>query len=108
MNETIKTLLNRRSIRKFKSDAVSKELIAQVAEAGIYAASGMGKQSATVVAITNKGLRDRISEMNRKIGGWDEGFDPPAPEQESPEAMALRRERDAAGACDGAFAGAGS
>ena len=25
MNETIKTLLNRRSIRKFKSDAVSKE-----------------------------------------------------------------------------------
>jgi len=76
MNETIKTLLNRRSIRKFKSDAVSKELIAQVAEAGIYAASGMGKQAATVVAITNKGLRDRISEMNRKIGGWDEGFDP--------------------------------
>ena len=76
MNETIKTLLNRRSIRKFKSDAVSKKLIAQVAEAGIYAASGMGKQAATVVAITNKGLRDRISEMNRKIGGWDEGFDP--------------------------------
>ena len=76
MNETIKTLLNRRSIRKFKSDAVSKELIAQVAEAGIYAASGMGKQAATVVAITNKQLRDRISEMNRKIGGWDEGFDP--------------------------------
>ena len=26
MNETIKTLLNRRSIRKFKPDAVSKEL----------------------------------------------------------------------------------
>ena len=76
MNETIKTLLNRRSIRKFKPDAVSKDLVAQVAEAGIYAASGMGKQAATVVAITNKGLRDRISEMNRKIGGWDEGFDP--------------------------------
>ena len=75
MNETIKTLLNRRSIRKFKSDAVSKDLIAQVAEAGIYAASGMGKQAATVVAITNKVLRDRISEMNRKIGGWEEGFD---------------------------------
>ena len=76
MNETIKSLLSRRSIRKFKPDAVSKELIAQVAEAGIYAASGMGKQAATVVAITNKGLRDSISEMNRKIGGWDEGFDP--------------------------------
>jgi len=26
--------------------------------------------------VTNKELRDKISEMNRKIGGWDEGFDP--------------------------------
>lgn len=26
--------------------------------------------------MTNKELRDRLSEMNRKIGGWDEGFDP--------------------------------
>jgi len=76
MNETIKTLLTRRSVRKFKPDAVSKELIAQVAEAGIYAASGMGKQSTTVITITNRALRDRISEMNRKIGGWEEGFDP--------------------------------
>ena len=76
MNETIKSLLSRRSIRKFKPDAVSKELIAQVAEAGIYAASGMGKQSTAVIAITNKQLRDCISEMNRKIGGWDEGLDP--------------------------------
>ena len=76
MNETIKSLLSRRSIRKFKPDAVSKELIAQVAEAGIYAASGMGKQSTAVIAITNKQLRDCISEMNRKIGGWNEGFDP--------------------------------
>jgi nitroreductase len=26
--------------------------------------------------VTNKELRDKLSEMNRKIGGWDEGFDP--------------------------------
>ena len=26
--------------------------------------------------MTNKELRDILSEMNRKIGGWDEGFDP--------------------------------
>ena len=29
-----------------------------------------------ILAVTNKELRDRLSEMNRKIGGWDEGFDP--------------------------------
>jgi len=76
MNETIQAMLSRRSIRKFKSEIPNKELIAQVAEAGIYAASGMGKQSTIVIAITNKKLRDRIAEMNRKIGGWNEGFDP--------------------------------
>ena len=27
-------------------------------------------------AVTNKELRDRIAEDNRKIGGWNEGFDP--------------------------------
>ena len=26
--------------------------------------------------MTDKALRDRLSEMNRVIGGWDEGFDP--------------------------------
>ena len=26
--------------------------------------------------MTDKTLRDRLSEMNRVIGGWDEGFDP--------------------------------
>ena len=76
MNETIQAMHLRRSIRKFKPEIPSKELIAQIAEAGIYAASGMGKQSTAVVAVTNKKLRDCIAEMNRKIGGWNEGFDP--------------------------------
>ena len=44
--------------------------------AGLYAASGMGKQAAIVVAVTKKELRDKIAEDNRKIGGWGEGFDP--------------------------------
>ena len=26
--------------------------------------------------MTKKELRDEIAEMNRKIGGWEEGFDP--------------------------------
>ena len=53
-----------------------KEVIEQIIEAGLYAASGMGKQSAIVVAVTKKELRDKIAEDNRKIGGWGEGFDP--------------------------------
>ena len=76
MNEAIKVMEERRSIRKFKSDMPSKEDIEQIIDAGLYAASGMGKQSSIVIAVTDKTLRDKISDDNRKIGGWDEGFDP--------------------------------
>ena len=76
MNEIIKAMLERRSIRKFKSDMVSKDDINKIIEAGLYAANGMGRQAVITVAVTNKQLRDKISEDNRKIGGWDKGFDP--------------------------------
>lgn len=76
MNEIIKAMKERRSIRKFKPDTVSKKDIDEIIEAGLYAANGMGRQAVITVAVTNKQLRDKISEDNRKIGGWDKGFDP--------------------------------
>ena len=76
MNEIIKALKERRSIRKFKSELPSKADLEQIVEAGLYAANGMGKQATKIIVVTDKKLRDKISEMNRKIGGWDEGFDP--------------------------------
>ncbi len=76
MNETLHTLKIRRSIRKFKSDMPSKELIEQVIEAGLYAASGRGKQSPIIIAVTDKALRDKLSKSNCQIGGWDADFDP--------------------------------
>jgi len=66
MLEKMKT---RRSIRKFKSDMVPKEIIEKIVEAGTYAASGMNRQSGIVVAVTNKELRDRLSKMNADIMG---------------------------------------
>ena len=76
MNEVIKALKERRSIRKFKSDMVPRELIDQVIEAGLYAPTGKNDQAAIILAVTNKDVRDRLAEDNRKIGGWKEGFDP--------------------------------
>lgn len=76
MNEVIKTLTERRSIRKFKLELPSRADLEQIIDAGLYAASGMGKQAAIVIAVTNKELRDKISEDNRKILGAPEGFDP--------------------------------
>jgi len=76
MNETMKAMLERRSVRKFKSDPVPQQIIDQITEAGLYAASGKGRQSAIIVQVTDPALVARISEANRAIGGWKEGFDP--------------------------------
>lgn len=76
MNQTITDMINRRSCRKFKPDAVPAELLDQIIEAGLYAASGMGRQTVKIIAVTDKTMRDKIAEDNRKIGQWNEGFDP--------------------------------
>lgn len=76
MNEIIKAMEERRSIRRFKPDMPKKEDLEQIIEAGLYAANGKGKQAAIIVAVTNRELRDRIAGDNCKIGGWEEGFDP--------------------------------
>ena len=66
----------RRSIRKFKPDLIPCEDMDAIIEAGLYAASGMGKQATKIIAVTNKKVRDELSDLNRQIGGWKPGFDP--------------------------------
>ena len=75
-NPTLLTLETRRSCRNFKPDMPSEEEIQAVLRAGTFAPTGMGKQSPLIIAVTNRELRDRIAEENRKIGGWQAGFDP--------------------------------
>ena len=75
-NPVLDALRSRRSIRKYKPELPPQEALQQIIDAGLYAASGHGLQTAIIVAVTDKTLRDRLSEMNRVIGGWDEGFDP--------------------------------
>ena len=76
MNDVLKALEERRSIRKFKPDMPPKADIEKIIDAGLYAASGMGKQSAIVIAVTNKELRDKIAVDNRNVVGWSDDYDP--------------------------------
>ena len=76
MNEIIKAMKERRSIRKFKADMPPKADIEQIIEAGLYAANGRGKQAVITIAVTQKELRDKISSDNCAIGGWNADFDP--------------------------------
>ena len=64
MSKLTKIIKERRSVRKFSSLLPSKALIDEILEAGIYAASGRGKQAPVVIAITDKELRDTIAEEN--------------------------------------------
>ena len=75
MNTIIDEMKNRRSIRKFKPTLPEKADLDQIIEAGLYAASGMGRQTPIIVAVTNKELRDKLSAQNAKIMG-KEGVDP--------------------------------
>ena len=76
MNDFIRKLEKRRSIRQFKPDMPAREDIQLIAEAGLYAPSGMNRQATVTLVITDKEKRDALAEANRKIGGWQEGFDP--------------------------------
>ena len=76
MNEVLKAIESRRSVRKFKPDLPAKESIDAVVQAGLQAASGKNEQAAMVLVVTDKALRDEISRDNCAIGGWQEGFDP--------------------------------
>ena len=70
MNETLKVLETRRSCRKFKSEMLREDDLNAIIRAGTFAPTGMNKQTPIIIAVTNKELRDKISEENRKIGGW--------------------------------------
>lgn len=71
MNETLKVLESRRSCRAFKSEMITKEELDAVIKAGTYAATGMGKQSPIIIAVTDKEMRDKISKKNAEIMGAD-------------------------------------
>ena len=69
MNEVIKNIKERRSIRKYEDKMIPKEIIEKILEAGTYAPSGMGRQSSIIIAITNKEVRDKLSKLNAQIMG---------------------------------------
>lgn len=70
-NNALEILKTRRVIRAYQDKMPEKELILQIVEAGIYAPTGMGKQSPIIVAVTNKKIWDMLSEMNARVMGSD-------------------------------------
>ena len=75
MNETLTTLNTRRSIRRYRPEQVRPETLDAILEAGTYAPSAMGKQSAVMVVVQDPETIALLSRLNAEIQGRP-GTDP--------------------------------
>lgn len=75
MNDMINLICERRSVRNFSDKEIPKDILNEILNCGTYAPSGMGKQSATIVAITNKETLNKVKKINSSILKRD-NFDP--------------------------------
>lgn len=69
MNETLKVLKERRSIRKYKSEQVREEDLNAILEAGTWAATGKNLQSPVMVVVQDQETISYMSKLNAQIQG---------------------------------------
>ena len=69
--DAMTNLLTRRSVRSYKPDMVDKETLGKILTAGTYAATGMNKQAPIIIAVTNREMRDRLSQLNAAVMNSD-------------------------------------
>ena len=67
MNETLKLIESRRSIKGYTDKMPEKADVDLIVKAGLEAASGRNMQAAIIVAITDKEIRDKLSAANAAV-----------------------------------------
>ena len=77
MNEVMKNLLTRRSIRSYQPDMIPMETIEEIVKAGTYAATGMGQLSWAALRIlfmappwSSSFLRIKTGERIFTMAAW--------------------------------------
>lgn len=68
-NETIETIMERRSIRKYKPEIVAREILEKIMECGINAPNGQNKQSWEVRVVDNPAVMDEIKAVMAEAYG---------------------------------------
>ncbi|MBQ4558135.1 MAG: nitroreductase [Clostridia bacterium] len=76
MKDIIDVIVSRRSVRKFKPDMLDKTTLDKIIKAGTYAPTGRNKQSPVIIAITNKDVIAKFSEICGEIKNYEKGVDP--------------------------------
>ena len=71
MNEVLKCLETRRSVRAYKPEQITNAELEAILNAGLYAPTGMNRQSAIMLVIQDKPLIEKLSKMNAYYMGKD-------------------------------------
>lgn len=79
MNETLNTILTRRSTRKFLNKPIPKEELELIIKAGLHAPSGMGRQTWQFTVVKNRDKIQSLASVIRKVLER-EGYDMYQPE----------------------------
>ena len=66
MNETMQTILNRRSVRAFTAQPIPEEILKDLVEAALHAPSGMGKKTWQFTVVEN---REKIDSFAAAVKG---------------------------------------
>lgn len=90
MNEVLKNIVTRKSVRKFKEEQIKDEELDLILKAGIYAPSGMNKQSWQFTVVQNKDEIELLAKVVREALGRDVGYNFYAP----PTLIMLSNDRD--------------
>ncbi|MDF2502518.1 nitroreductase [Clostridium sp.] len=69
MSEALRNLLERRSVRAFKSEQIKDEELQQILEAGKYAPSAANQQSWHFTVIQNKEVLQKINDVTKAVFG---------------------------------------
>ena len=69
MNTTIRDLTERRSIRRYKAEQISKAELEEVLKAGVCAPTGMNRQSPIIVAVQKAETVKLLSKLNAEVMG---------------------------------------
>lgn len=65
MNETMKTILHRRAIRRFDTKQIDEETLEQILQAGLYAPSAGGRQGVIFAVCQDKEVNERLGKIKR-------------------------------------------
>jgi nitroreductase len=68
-NEVLKTIYERRSVKKYSDKPVPKELLDEILKAGSWAANGKAWQAPVMVAVTDPETREILRRLNAGVLG---------------------------------------